>query len=87
VVLIGAGLGLAYLLSAAFLVAATLRIEEAFGLLPAALILIPAFVLSIAAASLISIPLGLLGSLLVSLGIRNQAASPFMEVSGDTITP
>ena len=85
VVLLGTGIGLAYLLSAAFLIAATLRMEEAFGLVPALLILLPALIVSVTAGSVLSIPLGLLGSLLVSLGIRNQAASPFIEVSSENV--
>jgi hypothetical protein len=85
VVLIGTGLGLAYLLTAALLLLALSSLESAYGLVPAALMVIPALLISVIAAVAVSIPLQLLGAFLVSLGIRNEAESPFWEASPENI--
>jgi hypothetical protein len=85
VVLIGTGLGLAYLLSAAFLIYLVLAVQASYGLVPAALVLLPALLVSVAAAAAVSIPLHLLGAFFVSLGIRNEAASPFWDATTENI--
>jgi hypothetical protein len=46
-------------------------------------ILLPGLLLCIAAAIVVSLPLELLGAFLVALGIRNQAASPFLEIGAE----
>jgi len=81
VVLVGTGIGLAYLLTGLFLFYLLPSFVSAYGLLPAALLMIPAFLLSIVVAVAISIPVQLLGAFLVSHGIRNAAASPFWDSS------
>jgi len=87
VVLIGTGVGLAYLLSAYFLFSVFISLESAFGLGPAALMLAPALLLSVVAAVIVSIPLQLLGAFLVFLGIRDEAVSPFWESLPEHIRP
>jgi hypothetical protein len=87
VVLVGTGIGLAYLLSAVFLVYLLLALQSAYGLVPTALMIVPSLVLSIVAAVAVSIPLQFLGAFLVSHGIRNEAASPFWETSSESIQP
>jgi hypothetical protein len=82
-VLIGTGLGLAYLLTGAFLLYLLLAVESAYGLVPAVLILVPALLVSVVAAVVVSIPLHVLGAIFVSRGIRNAAASPFLETAPD----
>jgi hypothetical protein len=83
VVLIGTGLGLAYLLSAAFLLYLLASVESAYGLVPAALLLVPGLLISVLGAVAVSVPLHLLGALFVSLGIRNGPASPYWEPAAD----
>jgi len=79
VVLIGAGLGSAYLLSAYFLFTLLVSLDAAYGLGPAVLMVVPALLLSVVAAVAVSMPLQLLGAFLVFLGIRDEAVSPFWE--------